>query len=408
MQLQAMDGVTLEPDPDREYLLYIHIPFCESLCPFCSFHRVRFQAEKARHYFKALRKEIDSYLQAGFKFNDVYVGGGTPTVIPEELAETLELLNKHESLSGISVETNPNHLVQPTLDILKQSGVTRLSVGVQSLDNGLLREMRRYEPYGSAEKIIEHLQLTQGQFDTFNVDMIFNLPHQSQESLIKDIDALIQLGIDQISYYPLMPSETTQRAMDKKMGHVDFSQEKALYKLVRTRLAEHYRPSSAWCFSNRSSAIDEYIVDHDEYLGVGSGSFSYLNQGSYATTFSINHYIQQIERGQSTISAGRNMTQLEQLQYDFLMKLFGLHMNKSDICMKHGPDFQRKLWKELLGFRLIGALRETENEFQVTEKGMYYWVLMMREFFIGVNNLRKQMRSRIHDEWEVINRLDTP
>jgi coproporphyrinogen III oxidase-like Fe-S oxidoreductase len=291
MQLEPMEGMQLRPDKDRQYLLYIHIPFCESLCPFCSFHRVRFEVDHTQRYFQALRKEIQHYQDDGFQFNDIYVGGGTPTVMVEELAETLQLVRDHNELASISVETNPNHLVQPTLDILKQAGVTRLSVGVQSLDDQLLQEMRRYEPYGSAEQIVEHLKLTQGQFDTFNVDMIFNIPHQSEASLMHDLDTLDKLAIDQISYYPLMPSEITERSMNRKMGHVEFRHEKDLYELIRKRLSDSYQASSAWCFSRETSDIDEYIVDHDEYLGVGSGSFSYLGGASYSTTFSINHYV---------------------------------------------------------------------------------------------------------------------
>jgi menaquinone C8-methyltransferase len=408
MQLEPIDGVHVQPVAGKQYLLYIHIPFCESLCPFCSFHRVRFVHEKTERYFRALRKEINNYLDAGFEFRDVYVGGGTPTVMPDELATTLDMINTRCKLSSVSVETNPNHLIQATLDILKDAGVTRLSVGVQSLDNRLLADMRRLEPYGSAEQIMENLERTQGQFDTFNVDMIFNIPHQSRDSLINDLEQLIRLDIDQISYYPLMPSDDTQRSIDKHMGHLDFRNEKAMYELIRERLSEYYRPSSAWCFSKSSSSIDEYIVDHDEYLGVGSGSFSYLNGGSYSTSFSIDHYIDLTNRGKSAITAGREMTKHEQMQYDLLMKLFGLRINNSDIRMTHGPSFHRKLWKELTAFKLLGALKETQDELLLTDKGMYYWVIMMREFFIGVNNFRSQMRTQIHDEWKTLEKVSTP
>ena len=398
MQLDPMEGVHVRPTEGKQYLLYIHIPFCESLCPFCSFHRVRFVGDKTKRYFQALRKEISNYLDAGFEFRDIYVGGGTPTVMPDELAKTLDMISTRSNLSSISVETNPNHLTQATLDILKDAGVTRLSVGVQSLDNHLLEDMRRLEPYGSAEHIIENLDRTQGQFDTFNVDMIFNIPHQSQDSLINDLERLIRLGIDQISYYPLMPSDETQRSINKHMGHLDFHNEKAMYRLIQSHLSEYYQPSSAWCFSKSSSSIDEYIVDHNEYLGVGSGSFSYLNSGSYSTSFSIDHYIDLVSRGKSAITAGRPMTQHEQMQYDLLMKLFGLRIQKSDICMTYGELFHEKLWKELTTFKLLGALKETEDELLLTDRGMYYWVIMMREFFIGVNNFRSQMRAQIHDE----------
>jgi coproporphyrinogen III oxidase-like Fe-S oxidoreductase len=408
MQLQPMEGFSPEPEPRRQYLLYIHIPFCESLCPFCSFHRVRFDDQRARRYFEALRKEIQTYYDAGFVFSDIYVGGGTPTVLPEELTKTLDMLGELYDINSISVETNPNHLTQPILDELKMAGVTRLSVGVQSLDDDLLREMGRFEPYGSAQEIIERLRLAQGQFDTFNVDMIFNIPHQSRVSLKNDLDTLMELGIDQISYYPLMPSETTERAMDRKMGHLDFKHERAYYEFIRESLTPEYQTNSAWCFSQQSSSIDEYIVDHDEYVGIGSGAFSYLNQATYSTTFSLNHYVDLVERGIPAITSGRKMTTKEQAQYDFLMRLFGMRLDRQAMMKKYGPGCRRLLWKELLIFKLIGAIRETPDEFLVTQPGTYLWVVMMREFFIGVNNFRTQMRARVHDEWEVLSHKEMP
>jgi coproporphyrinogen III oxidase-like Fe-S oxidoreductase len=406
MQLTPMEGFTPAPVPGKKYLLYIHIPFCESLCPFCSFHRVRFDEERTRQYFAALRKEIRHYHNLGFDFDDIYVGGGTPTVLVDELSETLNLLRSLYDIKSISVETNPNHLQQPILDMLKSAGVTRLSVGVQSLDDTLLKEMGRYESYGSKDEIIEHLKLAQGQFDTFNVDMIFNIPHQTESSLRRDVQILTELAVDQISYYPLMPSELTERVMDKKMGHLDFNNERKFYNIIKESLLNNYEASSAWCFSRKHSAIDEYIVDHDEYLGIGSGSFSYLNNATYSTTFSINHYVSLVQNGISAITSGRKMSIREQAQYDFLMRLFGLRLDRQPMIDKYGPDCRRLLWKELFFFKLIGALKEREDMYLITERGMYYWVIMMREFFIGVNNFRSQMRAKVHDEWQVIERID--
>ncbi len=401
MQLDPVDQLWPKPIIGQRYLLYIHIPFCESLCPFCSFHRVEHHAERTRQYYSALRKEIRAYHAAGFNFADVYVGGGTPTVAPEQLNQTLRLISDLWDISEISVETNPNHLRQPILDQLLEAGVTRLSVGVQSLDNQLLSEMGRLETYGRADEILEHLQQTQGQFPTFNVDMIFNIPHQTIDSLNNDLKQLSALKVDQVSYYPLMPSHTTQLAMSRQMGNVDFENERCMYDLIRTALMPDYQPGSAWCFSRKDATLDEYIVDHDQYLGVGSGSFSFLNGTTYATTFSINHYLDRMERGESAITSRRHMSNMEQLQYDFLMKLFGLRMDKAIMDKKHGPSWRRRLWKEILLFRYLGAIKETDDALYLHPEGMYYWVLMMRDFFIGINDFRSQMRARIRTETEV-------
>jgi len=303
-------------------------------------------------------------------------------------------------VSGISVETNPNHLQARVLDLLQSAGVTRLSVGVQSLDDQLLQEMGRLEPYGSSAEILDHLQAAQGRFDTLNVDMIFNLPHQAFSSISRDLELLTALEVDQISCYPLMPSNTTQHAMDRQMGHSGFARERQYYEHIRDFLMPDYQPGSAWCFSRKAGAIDEYIVDHDEYLGIGSGAFSFLDGAIYSSTFSINHYLELAGQGQSALTAMRRLGRRERVQYDFLMRLFGMRMDKAAMELKYGPGWRRLLRRELLLYRWLGALDETDAEIRLRPEGMYYWVLMMRELFIGVNNFRAQMRGQIRSELE--------
>lgn len=385
--------------PDRKYLLYVHIPFCESLCPFCSFHRVQLKRDKAARYFRALRKEIELYHAAGFDFSSAYVGGGTPTVMPEELVETLDLMRSLFSIKEVSVETNPNHLKPEVLSLLKAAQVNRLSVGVQSFDDQLLKEMQRYVPYGSSAEIMGRLKDAQGVFDTLNVDMIFNLPHQSLESLRHDIQVLKALEVDQVSFYPLMPAATTRKAMAHEMGAVTFRREKAFYRKILAAMSEAYEPSSAWCFSRGAGMIDEYIVDHDEYLGVGSGSFSFLGGSIYSSTFSIPRYLQLVEAGRSGITLSRHFDSVERMRYDFLMKLFGLSMDADAMEEKYGGEFRRTLWKEFLFFRTVGALKASGGRYHLTRRGMYYWVIMMREFLMGVNNFREDMRGHIRAEF---------
>src|SRR5512141_2333813 len=170
--------------------LYVHVPFCEVLCPFCSFHRVRYNPSKTRRYFDALRREIRLYHDLGFRFSDVYVGGGTPTVDTDELLETLDLVRNLAPVRAMSIETNPNHLEPAVLQRYRDAGVTRLSVGVQSFDDGLLAGMDRLEKYGSGAVIRERLAAAHGIFPTLNVDMIFNLPGQTLAMLETDLAML--------------------------------------------------------------------------------------------------------------------------------------------------------------------------------------------------------------------------
>ncbi|OPX98968.1 MAG: Oxygen-independent coproporphyrinogen-III oxidase 1 [Syntrophorhabdus sp. PtaU1.Bin002] len=383
---------------DSPTLLYVHIPFCEELCPYCSFNRVVFREDLARLYFEALRKEILMYRDLGYDFQGLYVGGGTPTVLIDELALTLQLIRETYHVTEISVETNPNHLTDRNLRTLKEVGVNRLSVGVQTFDDNLLKIVERYHKYGSGQEISERLRSTQGIFDTLNVDMIFNFPTQTLEILEKDLATLIALKADQITYYPLMVSSSTQDVMSRKMGIVDYNRGGSYYAKIVEMLSREYRTTTAWCFSRTESPIDEYVVNYDEYAGLGSGSIGYLGGSAYSNTFDIRDYISRVNQGTLPITAKRDFSLQERFRYDFLMKLFGLELDLKYLSAKHGVGAYGHLWPEITFFRLVGGLRKKGKVLRLTETGQYYWVLMMREFFIGVNNFRDYCRAELPRE----------
>ena len=378
-------------------LLYIHIPFCERLCPYCSFHRVIFEDTLCRDYFHALRREILLYREKGYDFCGLYVGGGTPTILIDELEKTIALARDCFHIQEVSVETNPNHLTDKNTAILRRIGVSRLSVGVQSFDDGLLKEMGRYEKYGSGKVIAERLRETLGLFATLNADMIFNFPFQGMTGLDRDLTILMEGGIDQITYYPLMVSDSTRQVIGKTLGQVDYDREKQFYRQIVKRLVPAYRFSSAWCFSRTKAAsiIDEYIVDYDEYAGLGSGSIGYLNGTCYANTFDIPEYIAAVNRGEMPLLASRNFPLKDRIRYDFLMKLFGTKLDVSALRKKYGGRFYRYLWPDLLAFVLTGNLRYRPPYLYLTKRGYYTWLIMMREFFIAVNNFRDFCRAKI-------------
>lgn len=388
------------PDPRQRYLLYLHIPYCRVLCPFCSFHRVRFRRDRSEPYFGSLRREIRLVSEAGYVFDELYVGGGTPTVMPGELAQTIGVVRELHPVQAVSVETNPDDLDKDGIRRLTEVGVNRVSVGVQSFDDALLAEMQRLEPYGSGALIAGRLKKAQGSFDTLNVDMIFNFPHQTEDSLDRDLDMLIsEIGADQVSWYPLMTAASTRRAMLEDMGRVDYSCEQRFYERIVSRMSDAgYTRVSAWCFSRRPGLVDEYIADYDEYVGLGSGAFSYLQGSLYASTFSLNHYARLVASGKSGLTLRRELSERDRMRYYLLMRLFSGSLDAGAARERFGGRFEKLLAPELTALRLIGAIRSDGTKLCLTERGYYLWVMMMREFFSGVSDLRDEMRHHIADE----------
>jgi len=395
LTFKDMGRIEPAPAPGRSIHLYLHVPFCARLCPYCSFHRVRFEEGLARAYFKALREEIRIYHRLGYRFSDVYVGGGTPTIMMDELLETLGLLKQLTAPGNISVETNPDRLEPDQLAALADAGVHRVSVGVQTFDDDILKRIDRYDKYGSGARIAEKIQAAQGIVQTLNIDMIYNFPVQTLAQLEADLRVLNRLKPDQITFYPLMISDATLADMTGIMGRHSLGRERRYYETITRTLAAEYRPGSAWCFSRSPGMIDEYIVAHDEYVGAGSGAFGLVGGAIYANTFSIPDYIRTLSDGRLPLAARKLFSPKELARYSFLMDLFGLRMDRDAFKRRFGRDVWRFLWMECLFFTLIGALSTDSEALTVTARGQYTWVIMMREFFTGVDNFRDLSRQNI-------------
>ncbi|MBN2405634.1 MAG: coproporphyrinogen III oxidase family protein [Coriobacteriia bacterium] len=385
------------PAAGKEYLLYAHVPFCERLCPYCSFNRFPFNDERARSYFKSLRAQMRMVADLGYDFGSLYIGGGTPTILIDELCETIDLARELFSIKEVSTETNPNHLIPSVLEPLKDR-VQRFSVGVQSFDDDLLKQMDRYDKYGSGAQILERLQSLEGFFHSLNVDMIFNFPSQSEEVLRADIAAVKASKCNQTTFYPLMASRSVERSLRNTVGMVDYDREARYYKILVDELSDTFELSTAWTFSRTGGGmIDEYIVDYEEYVGIGSGAFSYLDGNIYVTTFSLRDYDKAIGEGRMPVAIGSaNNSLANQMRYRFLMELFGLRLDKRKFERDFGVSVERGLRKEMLFFRTFGGFAtDNAEELTLTEKGRYLTVVMQRSMFADLNNLRDTARNAL-------------
>ena len=159
-----------------------------------------------------------------------------------------------------------------------------------------------------------------------------------------------------------------------------------------------YIRSSVWCFSRDGNMIDEYTSRQNEYLGLGSGAFSYLDGGIYASTFSIDHYLRLIDSGRMGVVSQRSLTRPDQMRCFLLMRMFGGSLNLDAAERQFGGLFRQTLRAELTGLRLLGAIAQRYGNLYLTERGYYLWVMMMREFFSGINNIHERMRYDFSQE----------
>lgn len=389
-----------EPQPGHQYLLYAHIPFCKTLCSYCTFHRFLFKEHKAREYFVNLRKEMDYVKALGYDFTSMYIGGGTTTILEDELIRTIEHARTlFPGIKEVSCETDPLQIATPTFRNLKGL-VDRMSIGVQSFNNDILKMTERYDKFGSGALIYERLQEALELFPTTNVDMIFGFRGQDLEMLQRDMDLLVELNPRQITTYPLMVTSQTRKSVKQTIAAkgIELADQ---YAVIMNTLGTHYRQLTSWTFGRtHDEGFDEYVVDHDEYLGVGSGAFSFLGSSLYVNTFSLRRYNERIKEGKTGVERRRQFDKHAVLQYRLLLGLFSARLSRKYFREVHGVDLDKALFKEMLGLRIAGAIKdnpEDPDNLIVTDAGKFLGLVMMKAFYSGMDNVRAELRKPLRD-----------
>ena len=389
-----------EPQPGHQYLLYAHIPFCKTLCSYCTFHRFLFKEHKAREYFINLRKEMDYVKALGYDFTSMYIGGGTTTILEDELIRTIEHARTlFPGIKEVSCETDPLQIATPTFRNLKGL-VDRMSIGVQSFNDDILKMTERYDKFGSGALIYERLQEALELFPTTNVDMIFGFRGQNLEMLQRDMDLLVELNPRQITTYPLMVTSQTRKSVKQTIAAkgIELADQ---YAVIMNTLGNHYRQLTSWTFGRtHDEGFDEYVVDHDEYLGVGSGAFSFLGSSLYVNTFILRRYNERIKAGMTGVERRRNFDKHAVLQYRLLLGLFSARLSRKYFREVHGVDLDKALFKEMLGLRIAGAVKdnpEDPDNLIVTDAGKFLGLVMMKAFYSGMDNVRAELRKPLRD-----------
>ncbi len=379
----------LEIDQQKKpvHSMYLHIPFCRQLCPYCSFNRVAYEPVLVKAYFEALKKEISHYAQAGYAFTHVYLGGGTPTVDVELLLDLLTFTRSQFPIEQISLETNPADLNGATIEGLQKADIQRLSLGVQSFNDTMLKSLGRLSHDGKTA--MQNIAKVKGLFDTVNIDLMYNFPSQTMEHFLEDIRIFKSLDIEQVTFYPLMPSPHKKTALERRFSRVDPSREMEFYQVLLDEMLEVYHPSTVWCFSRGERIIDEYIIEYDDYAGLGAGSVGFIDGVFLVNAFKPERYIEQINQDRNAVVYHTRSSRKDHARYQMLTRLFGMKWNWKE----HQQLFGKVLWPEVAMLKTAGIVEEKDGTLIPTRKGMYYVSIMMKNFFATLNGLREECIS---------------
>lgn len=338
--------------------LYLHVPFCETLCPFCPYNKVLLDRTLAGRYFEALGREMDGYLaHAAEPFTSLYIGGGTPTLC----LDALEPLVARIPVAGErAIEVLPGHATPENVARLRAMGVNYLSLGVQSFDTAVLAHLKR--PNTAAENF-RALEATAGEFDCVDVDLIFDAAFGEASVFLQDLEHCFRAGVEQVSTYPLMRFGYTPFG---KVRHQPRKEHRVLRQAEALARRHGYERRSVWTF-NRRDAANYTSITREFYLGCGAGAGSFTGGLFFLNHFSVPAYIERIADGELPVARLASLSRLKSAAYYLFWQAYTGRVDPG----RFGALYPRqRLLRGLLGLlRGAGILRWEDGALVLTPRG---------------------------------------
>jgi oxygen-independent coproporphyrinogen-3 oxidase len=285
--------------------LYIHIPFCIRKCIYCDFFSVLYDESVAKTYIDALRQEL--YLKKDFSttLKSIYIGGGTPSLLPNDcfrqLFNCLRNNFNFSSSAEITVEANPGTINESKINTVLSLGVNRLSIGIQSFNNDELKTLGRIHSSEDASRSIEIIK-KEG-INNFSVDLMYGIPGQTMDSWHNSISTAVGLSPTHISAYELTPEENTPLYKLIKSHKIDMPDEDLILEMYNHAIDyfascgyEHYEISN-FALPGFKCMHNLNYWDRGEYIGVGTGAHSFINGIRSNNTKDITRYIEDLNNG---------------------------------------------------------------------------------------------------------------
>ena len=274
--------------------LYIHIPFCNKICDYCDFTKLQYFRNFAVKYLEALKEELESYKIKDLK--TIYVGGGTPTALEDDLfEELLKIIDAYtDKVEEYTFEANPESLSLDKSKMLKAHGVNRVSLGVQTTDDKVLKMVNRDHSFEQAKTAIKNLK--EAGIDNINVDLILGLPHTSEKILKKDIQNVLSLDVKHISCYGLTVNPHTV-LFNKGFKEPEGDVLRKFYDIVEQELVKngfvHYEVSN-WAKPGYQSEHNLTYWRNEQYFGCGLGASGYIGETRYKNTVNLSQYLDRV------------------------------------------------------------------------------------------------------------------
>ena len=383
--------------------IYVHIPFCKQKCKYCDFVSFKCDNKKFDEYFYALNQEInekakelkadelDSEKVQNIVIDTVYIGGGTPSIVPDEFIEQVlnNIYSKFNVMENaeITIEVNPGTVNKAKLKKYYDIGINRLSIGLQSANDKLLNMLGRIHTFREFENVYE--QAREVGFNNINVDLMIGLPKQSIEDVKDTLECIVKKSPEHISVYSLIIEENTQMYDLIENGNLklpDEELEREMYWKVKNTLKdygyEHYEISN-FSKPGYESKHNMNCWKQHSYLGFGVAAHSYYDGLRYSNISNLKEYIDNLKNSQSIYNVVFHEKQAKQdMMKEFMLlglrKIDGVKISEFKEKFIENPLYVfRNQLNKLVNEQLIEV---SENNFKFTNIGINLANLVWMEF----------------------------
>lgn len=347
--------------------VYIHIPFCHQICNYCDFNKFFFHNQPVDEYIESLGKEMALWandLQKA-EIETIFIGGGTPTSLSvDQLDRLLELITTYipmEHVTEFSSEANPDELTLDKMQKMREFGVNRLSMGVQTFDQNLLKVLGRTHSNDHVYEVINHAKQTD--FPSISIDLMYGLPNQTMDQWKASLQEAFRLKIPHISAYSLLvePKTIFYNLLSKgKLSLPGEDLEAEMYGYLLEEMQSHgyiqYEISN-FAYVGKESKHNLLYWNNDEYIGLGAGAHGYVNGKRYSNHGPIKKYMQTIDTGEQPLMMQKEVTNVEKMEEEMFL---GLRKNEGVSLAKfeerygltlrdvYGKELDELLQRELL------------------------------------------------------------
>ena len=376
----------------EELGIYIHIPFCKQKCFYCDFCSFANKNEMQGKYVETVINEIKNIThKEKYTVTTIYLGGGTPSIlnpnyiknILQEIKSSFEILDDAE----ITIEINPGTVNEEKLKKYKEYGINRLSIGLQSANDKILKKIGRIHDYKQFEETFFYARKCG--FKNINVDLMIGLPTQAIEDVKQTLEKIIQKNPEHISVYSLIIEEGTiieKMINENKLQLPDEETERIMYWTVVNELKENgYNQYEISNFSKKTyeSRHNTNCWKQKQYIGLGTSAHSYLNKKRYSNTNNIEEYIKNIQENNISKNITIHEEQTEESTMNEYM-LLGLRMiqgiNINEFKQKFKTDPTVKYKEILEKLQKENLIQITKTSIKLTKQGIDFGNIVWEEF----------------------------